>query len=248
MRRFIRNVKVDKRGGLRYLSSKKRGKLGRSFGKIVCRYKRKTKVKQFRIIDIYRSLWNVYGRVIKFDFRLGEKTTVALVSYQNGILSYLPAVYGFRLNTYVFSASFLPRIVRKAGNATFLASLPIQRKISSLEIFPMKGAQYLKSNDSFGKIIKKNLFFSWIKLRSGCTIKISNLCFATLGIIRGLKYNLKIYKKAGFFYNFGRRPHVRGVAKNPVDHPHGGGEGKKSGKSISMSPWGKLIKGKKTSK
>ena len=113
----------------------------------------------------------------------------------------------------------------------------------------MGGSQYLKSPGSFGKLVKKERLYSWVKMKSGFYVKISNLCFVTIGSVKTIHYNVRIYRKAGYVrFKLNRRPQVRGVAKNPVDHPHGGGEGKKSGKSISMSPWGKLIKGRQTVK
>lgn len=248
-KRFLRYNLFDKDGAILHLSLKKKSKIGRSGGRIACRHKFRGHKKQVRCLDTYRTLWNIMGKVIKFDFNSLNRSFIALVSYSIGFLSYIPATYGCRINSSIYASSNLKEKF-KAGNATFLAAIPIQRRINSLEIRPASGSKYLKSPGSFGKLTKKNLFFSWIKLRSGSFIKISNLCFASIGTIRLAKYNLSLYnKRAGLArLIFGRRPVVRGVAKNPVDHPHGGGEGKKSGKSVSMSPWGKLIKGRKTAR
>lgn len=245
--RFIKNLFIDRFGSLNHLSKKIKKSCGRSFGKIVSRNKFSGSRKKIRIVDYYRSLWNIPAIVIKFDYDCTKKISIILISYPQGILTYINNISGVKFGSIIFSSSIIDKNFIKPGNSTFIGNIPYHSKINNLEIKPFKGSQYLRSSGCFGKIMKKNLLYCWIKLKSNNFIKISNLCFASIGSIKTIKYNLNKYKKAGISYFYGKKPNVRGVAKNPIDHPHGGGEGKKSGKSISMSPWGKLIKGKKTS-
>jgi len=119
-------------------------------------------------------------------------------------------------------------------------------KISNLEITLYCGSVFLRAPGSFGKILKKSAKFCLVKLKSGKLKRVNYFCMVTIGSIMNFNYYLNRYRNAGWNRLRGFRPHVRGVAMNPIDHPHGGGEGKKSKKIISMSPWGKLIKGKRT--
>lgn len=246
--RFIKNFKFDKQGSLNQLSENIRKSYGRSFGKQILRYRHRGSKRKSRSIDFYRAIWNTFGVAIKFDYDVFEKKPLILISYTSGFLSYLPSIYGFRIGYKVIFNSFFYESLFKLFGGGFLFYVPQQRKINSLEIIPMQGSKITRSPGCYSKIHKKENFYTWIKLPSGCVTKLSSICFVSLGRLKLIKYSSGFYKKAGFVYLLGFKPHVRGVAKNPVDHPHGGGEGKKSGKSISMSPWGKLIKGKKTSR
>jgi large subunit ribosomal protein L2 len=138
------------------------------------------------------------------------------------------------------------RIRLKTGISTIGLKTKKKFFISNLEIKPFKGSKLLRSSGAYGKIITKRKNKVVVKLKSG-KIKIINCyCILTLGKILNFNYYLQRYKKAGLSRLKNIRPHVRGVAMNPVDHPYGGGEGKKSKKSVLMSPWGKLQRFKKT--
>lgn len=132
------------------------------------------------------------------------------------------------------------------GNAFLIKFIPIGYYICNFELYPGKGMQVSRSAGNFARIMSKNLNKVLIKLNSGFFIFISQKCTAIIGKISNLKHNLIIYMKAGNKRKMGVRPHVRGVAMNPVDHPHGGGEGKTSGGRHSVTPWGKITKGKPT--
>lgn len=245
--RFIKNFTTDRNGALSQLSENIRRPFGRSFGKKVMRYRHRGKKRKSRVVDFYRSIWNIIGITVKQDFDSYVRKPVILICYTSGFLSYLPAISGFRLGYKILFNSFSPSSILKKLTGTFLFYIPQQRKINNVELKPLQGSQLVRSPGCFAKINKKEIFNNWITLPSGFSLKLPTICFATLGSLKFIKYTAGFYKKAGFMYLLGFKPSVRGVAKNPVDHPHGGGEGKKSGKSISMSPWGKLIKGKKTS-
>jgi len=132
------------------------------------------------------------------------------------------------------------------GTKMFLRDIPLGTLISSLEIKQGKGSQYLRSAGAYGKVQKKDGNFAFIKMPSKRIIKITLDCMATIGIISNIAHKNKVLAKAGRSRWLNSRPHVRGVAMNPVDHPHGGGEGKTSGGRHPVTPWGKLTKGKKT--
>lgn len=244
--RFVTNFKFDEFGPLNQLSENLRKSFGRSFGKQVTRYRHRGSKKKLRIIDFYRAIWNIFGIAVKFDYDSFKRRGLTLISYSSGFLTYLPSVCGFRVGYKIIFNSFFYESFFKIFGGAFLFYISQQRKINNLEFKPAQGSQIIRSPGCYAKIHKKEIFYNWIKLSSGSIIKLSSCCFASLGSLKFIDYNTGFYKKAGFIYLLGFKPRVRGVAKNPVDHPHGGGEGKKSGKSVSMSPWGKLAKGKKT--
>jgi large subunit ribosomal protein L2 len=122
------------------------------------------------------------------------------------------------------------------GNATFLKYIPRSLKISLVEIRPSGGAILLRSPGSYGIVKKRSKFFSFLKLPSKNIIKLSNFCYCTVGRISTIKFKFNSRKRAGLIRLLGFRPIVRGVAMNPIDHPHGGGVGKKSKKAAKMSP------------
>lgn len=245
--RFIKNFKIDKVGSLTHLSENLRKSFGRSFGKKVARHRHRGSKRRARVVDFYRAIWNIAGVAIKCDYDSSRRKPIILVSYPAGFLTYLPAIYGFRIGFKLLFNSFFYKISLKCTGGSFLFYVPQQRKINNVEYRPLQGSKIVRSPGCYAKINKKNMLHNWVKLPSGNTMKLSSTCFACFGSLKFIKYNIGFYKTAGYVYLIGFKPRVRGVAKNPVDHPHGGGEGKKSGKSISMSPWGKLIKGKKTS-
>jgi len=181
----------------------------------------------------------------KFEYDPNRNTLVALLCYYNGLISYMIAVEGLRVGDIYMNGI---HIKRKPGNSIPIKYLNSGIKINNLEINIFNGSVFLRSGGSFGKILKKFNKFCLVKLKSGKIRKVNYFCMATIGVVMNFNYYLNRYKNAGLNRLKGFRPHVRGVAMNPVDHPYGGGEGKKSKKAINMSPWGKLMNGKKTRK
>eukprot|EP01089_Gocevia_fonbrunei_P020023 TRINITY_DN729_c0_g1_i19.p2 TRINITY_DN729_c0_g1~~TRINITY_DN729_c0_g1_i19.p2 ORF type:complete len:170 (+),score=7.44 TRINITY_DN729_c0_g1_i19:2348-2857(+) len=167
-----------------------------------------------------------------------------LVSFFIGVVSYNVSIKGISVGSLILSSGFV-RNDPAIGNSTLLKFMTRKLRICLLESYPCSGFKFLRSSGSWGKIILKNKFYSIIKLKSGISRKFNNLCSATVGRIFSLKYKLPLIKKAGLARLLDVRPSVRGVAMNPVDHPYGGGKGKKSSKSILMGPWGKLLKNNK---
>jgi large subunit ribosomal protein L2 len=169
----------------------------------------------------------------RFEYDPNRRTLLALMFYYNGVCSYIIAVEGLRIGTIYMSGS---RIRHKVGNSLPLKNIRIGTKINNLEFRPSQGAIFLRSCGVFGKLVRRIKKNCLVKLRSGSLKKINYFCIATVGKIMNFNYYLNRHKNAGFTRLQGFRPSVRGVAMNPVDHPHGGGEGKKSKKAICMSP------------
>lgn len=132
------------------------------------------------------------------------------------------------------------------GNCTYLAGIPVGVKINSVEIVPNSGAQYARAAGTYARIVAKTNHYAVVKFRSGERRKILLKCLATIGTVSNFDYMFKKFTRAGVSRRLGKRPVVRGVAMNPVDHPHGGGQGKTSGGRPSVSPWGLITKGRKT--
>lgn len=201
--------------------------------------------KKKRQIDHFRVLWHLKALILNFEYDPNRKTLINLVLYFNGIFSYHISLENSFVGMIIYSAN---KYKLKLGCNSLLKNIPKIFKISSLEHKLFKGSKLLRSCSSFGKILKKNKKFCFIKLKSKKIKKISTNCTATIGSILNFNFYLNKYKKAGFSRLKGFRPTVRGVAMNPVDHPHGGGEGKKSKKRDPMSPWGKKLNFRKNAK
>jgi len=201
--------------------------------------------KSYRIIDFYRSLLNIKALVCTYEYDPLRNTLLSLLIYTIGVFSYIISVEHTMIGSRLVS-TYKEKLT--VGSSTLLSRLKINTKINCIELALFKGAKLSRAGGTYAKIIKKTNFFVVIKLKSNKLQKINKWCFATIGTILNFNFYLFRYKKAGLLRLQGYRPHVRGVAMNPIDHPYGGGEGKKSKKTICMSPWGKLIKGKKTRK
>jgi len=209
------------------------------------RHRGKLSKKSYRTVDYCRSLLNVRCIVCTFEYDPIRRTLLSLLSYSIGIFSYIISIENTRIGLQLIT-TFYEKIY--VGCTTLLSGIKINAKINCIEFSLFKGGQISRSSGVFSKIIKKTSFSVVLQLKSGQLQRVNKWCLGSLGIILNFDFYLFRYKKAGLLRLKGFRPHVRGVAMNPIDHPYGGGEGKKSKKSICMSPWGKLIKGKKTRK
>lgn len=214
-------------------------------GKIT-RYHRGGGVKRMvRLIDYKRYIWNIFGFVHRIEYDPKRNSLIALVVYSNGIMSYILAQQGLLIGDCIFAKE---DIVLKPGNSTYLQQIPIGLKISSIELTENKGAQLIRAAGSYATIISKFEGIAILKLKSGELRRIHSTCIATIGSISNFQYIYRNFKKAGFYRLKGWLPVVRGVAMNPVDHPHGGGQGKTSGGRPSVTPYGVITKGKPTRK
>lgn len=201
--------------------------------------------KSLRLVDYSRYIWNIFGFVQRIEYDPKRNALLALVVYSNGIMSYIIATEGLSVGDSIISRE---NIVFKSGNSTFLNNIPVGVKISSLELYQNRGAQFIRSAGTFATVISKFENSIILKLKSGEFRKFHGNCIATVGVVSNFQYMFRNFKKAGFFRLKGWLPVVRGVAMNPVDHPHGGGQGKTSGGRPSVTPYGVITKGKPTRK
>lgn len=223
------------------LSKKKSG--GRNnLGRITSANRGGGHKQKLRVIDFKRSL-SGKGTVQRIEYDPNRTTFIALVLYSNNEYAYILAPSGLSVGDAVFSGD---DVEISNGNCLPLHSIPIGTNIHNVEMKPGKGGQIARSAGSCAVLLSKVGGYARIKMVSG-EIRILHLnCKATIGVLSNSDHkNIKI-GKAGRNRWLNKRPVVRGVAKNPVDHPHGGGEGKTSGGRHPVTPWGKCTKGKKT--
>lgn len=204
---------------------------------------------KLRIVSYKRQI-NMFAFFIRYEYDFYKKRFLALICYENGYLSYILGVSDLKNSKKIVFSTVLSNIFR-SGNVLFLKNIFLGQKIICIEGFPMQGGKYIRSSGNFAIIVKQlQQNYSVLKLASKELRLFKNTCAATIGFllpkIKSERTKFTSKKKAGLSRLRNKRPKVRGVAKNPVDHPHGGGEGKSSGGRPSCSPWGKLTKGVKT--
>jgi len=187
---------------------------------------------------------NIEGGIVKaIKYDPNRTAPIALIQQKNHQYYYVLAPSNLKIGD-----TINPLNIKQTGTSHKLQNLNIGTYIYNIELKPNQGGKLIKSAGTYGQIIQKQKKYSKIKLPSGEQRLILNTCFANIGkVANNIFKNIKL-KKAGNKRWLGKRPKVRGVAMNPVDHPHGGGEGKTSGGRHPVSPWGKLTKGKKTVK
>lgn len=199
---------------------------------------------KYRIIDFKRDKDGIPGVVERLEYDPNRTAHLALVLYKDGERRYIIAPKGMQPGDEVRSGADAPI---KAGNAMQLRHIPVGSTIHCIELKPGKGAQLARSAGSAVQFTSREGIYASLRLKSGETRKVHIDCRATIGEVGNDEHNLRQYGKAGAMRWRGVRPTVRGAAMNPVDHPHGGGEGKAGqGNPHPVSPWGWKTKGKKT--
>jgi large subunit ribosomal protein L2 len=222
--------------------SKKNNSGRNNLGRITVRHQGGGHKQKYRLID-YKYKDTVL-KVESIEYDPNRTCYICLVSDNDNKLSYKLLTEGINLNDTLSKGEF------KTGNFFQLKDIPLGSIIHSVEIKPGKGAQLARSAGTYAKLLQKNLKLNLakIQLSSKNYYYVSLDCFSTLGTISNMSHKNKNLAKAGRSRWLNKRPSVRGVAMNPVDHPHGGGEGKTSGGRPSVTPWGKITKGKPTRK
>lgn len=198
---------------------------------------------KYRIIDFKRNKDGIEGKVERIEYDPNRSALIALVVYKDGERRYILAPSGISTGSIVLSGEEAPI---SNGNCLPLRNIPLGTTIHCVELKPEKGAQMLRSAGCSGQIVAKEGSYVTIKLRSGEMRKVLSLCRAVIGEVSNSEHSLRALGKAGAKRWRGVRPTVRGVAMNPVDHPHGGGEGRTSGGRHPVTPWGIPTKGYKT--
>jgi large subunit ribosomal protein L2 len=197
----------------------------------------------YRIVDFKRTKDGIPAKVERLEYDPNRSANIALVLYADGERRYILAPKGLTAGDVIQSGVDAPI---KAGNTMPLRNVPLGSVIHAIELKPGKGAQIARAAGTYAQLVAKDGAYVTLRLRSGEMRKIEADCRATLGEIGNSEHMLRSLGKAGASRWRGVRPTVRGVAMNPVDHPHGGGEGKTSGGRHPVSPWGVPTKGYKT--
>lgn len=199
----------------------------------------------YRLIDFKRRKVDVAAKVERLEYDPNRTSYIALVKYADGQLSYILAPQRLRVGDEVISGQ---SVDVKPGNAMPLASMPVGTIVHNVEMKPGKGGQLARAAGTYAQLVGRDQGNALLRLKSGETRMVSAQCFATVGAVSNPDHMNETIGKAGRHRWMGIRPGVRGVAMNPIDHPHGGGEGKTSGGRHPVTPWGKSTKGKKTRK
>ncbi|HCW6746196.1 TPA: 50S ribosomal protein L2 [Legionella pneumophila] len=212
-------------------------------GRITVRHIGGGQRQKYRIIDFKRNKDGILGRVERLEYDPNRTALIALITYKDGEKRYIIAPSNLEVGATIQSGADSPISV---GNCLPLKNIPVGTTMHCVEMKPGKGAQMLRSAGCSGQLVAKEGVYATLRLRSGEMRKIHVLCRAVIGEVSNSEHNLRALGKAGAKRWRGIRPTVRGVAMNPVDHPHGGGEGRTSGGRHPVSPWGLPTKGYKT--
>jgi large subunit ribosomal protein L2 len=223
-----------------------KSKAGRSIGKISVRHQGGGHKQRYRIIDFKQNKFDIPGKIIAIEKDPIRSAFIALVYYRDGEKKYILASDGMKTGKEIICS---PNAPIKSGNRAQVKNIPIGTIVSNVEMFPGKGGQIIRSAGSGAMLAAIDEKNAQLKMASGETRLISNECYATIGQVSNFEHNAINIGKAGRKRWMGIRPTVRGTVMNPVDHPHGGGEGRQGiGLKHPKTPWGKPALGKKTRK
>ncbi len=215
-----------------------------NLGRITTRFRGGGHKRRYRIVD-FKRVSQGEATVLAVEYDPNRTARIALIQYEDGTKNYIIAPDGIKVGEKIESSN---EADLKAGNTLELSAIPVGTFIHNVELKPGKGAQIARSAGTSAQLVAKDSRYSQVKLPSGEVRMILNKCRATIGIVSNPDHENISIGKAGRNRWLGKRPHVRGVAMNPVDHPMGGGEGKTSGGGHPVSPWGLPAKGYKTRK
>jgi large subunit ribosomal protein L2 len=212
-------------------------------GRITSRRRGGGHKRTYRKIDFKRAKWDVAATVERIEYDPNRTAFIALIKYEDGEQAYILAPQRLAAGDSVIAGK---KVDVKPGNVMPLASMPVGTIIHNVEMKPGKGGQIARSAGAYAQLIGRDRGYAQLRLSSGEVRIIRGECVATVGAVSNPdNQNIKL-AKAGRNRWLGKRPSVRGVAMNPVDHPHGGGEGRTSGGRHPVTPWGKPTKGKRT--
>ena len=216
-------------------------------GRITSRHRGGGHKRRYRIIDFKRNKFDSIGLIESIEYDPNRSPRIALIKYDDGEKRYIIAAEGMKVGDQIVS-SVNEQIPFKTGNAMPLGKIPEGLLVHNIELKPGKGAQMARSAGAYARIMASEKGMVTLKLPSGELRLVSEDCLATIGSVGNKSHENIQIGKAGRKRWLGRRPKVRGVAMNPIDHPHGGGEGRTSGGRHPVSPWGVPAKGFRTRK
>ncbi len=247
-RRFYTNVEnsdITAKASVRSLLVKLPAHAGRNNnGRITSRHKEAGAKKLYRIIDFKRDKLNVPGTVAAIEYDPYRNCRIALVNYADGEKRYILQPKGLNVGDVIASAE--SGLDVKVGNAMKLMSIPVGTTVHNIELKPGKGGQMVRSAGTSAQIMGRDGKYVSLRMPSSEMRLVLGECFATVGVVGNEEYINIVIAKAGRSRYMGVRPQTRGSAMNPVDHPHGGGEGKTNSGRHPVTPWGKPTKGAKT--
>lgn len=223
--------------------SKKGGRGGG--GRIAVRFRGGGAKRLYRIVDFKRRKWDVPATVERLEYDPNRTAFIALISYADGEKAYILAPQRLKVGDTVIASE---KVDVKPGNAMPLRSMPVGTIIHNVELKPLKGGQLARSAGAYAQLVGRDAGYAQIRLMSGELRMVLDSCMGSVGAVSNPDHMNENLGKAGRARHLGRRPHVRGVAMNPIDHPHGGGEGRTSGGRHPVTPWGQPTKGRKTRK
>jgi large subunit ribosomal protein L2 len=249
-RRFMSNISnedITAKPSVKGLLTKLKRHAGRNnTGRITSRHKQAGAKKQYRIIDFKRNKLDIPGKVAAIEYDPYRNCRIALVNYADGEKRYIIQPSGMKVGDTVQSAVSGIDII--AGNAMQLINIPVGTIVHNIELKPGKGGQMVRSAGGSAQVMGREDKYVTLRLPSSEMRKVLGVCMATIGSVGNEQFSNIVIGKAGRSRHLGIRPQTRGSAMNPVDHPHGGGEGKSNGSRHPVSPWGQKAKGLKTRK
>ena len=214
-------------------------------GRITTRHRGGGHKQHYRVIDFKRNKDGIPAKVERLEYDPNRSAHIALLLYSDGERRYIVAPQGVKAGDSLMSGQDAPI---KQGNCLPLRNIPVGTTVHAIELKPGKGAQIARSAGAAVQLVAREGSYATLRLRSGEMRKVPAECRASIGVVSNTEHNLRKIGKAGAVRWRGVRPTVRGVAMNPVDHPHGGGEGRTSGGRHPVTPWGVPTKGYKTRK
>jgi len=217
-------------------------------GRLTSRHRGGGHKRKYRIIDFRRRKHDIEAEVTSIEYDPNRSARIALIKYTDGEKAYILAPNGLQVGGKVMSGEKAPA---KPGNSLPLSAIPLGTQIHNLELIPGRGAQMIRSAGTSATLANREGGYALVKLASGEIRRINEKCFATVGAVGNSEHMNISSGKAGRSRWLGKRPHVRGMVMNPIDHPNGGGNGKSKGgggRQHPTSPWGQLAKGFKTRK
>ena len=212
-------------------------------GRVTARRRGGGHKRRYRLVDFKRNKFDMKATVERLEYDPNRSAFIALVKYADGELAYILAPQGLKKGDEVIAAE---KCDVKKGYAMKLKNIPVGTTIHNIELKPGGGGQLVRSAGASAQLFGRDAGYVQVKLASGESRIVWGECMATVGVVSNADNKNRKYGKAGRMRWLGKRPSVRGVAMNPVDHPHGGGEGKSSGGRHPVTPWGKSTKGLRT--
>ena len=247
----LRQLVIVDRSGLhkgkpvKALTVGKSSKGGRNnLGRVTARFQGGGHKQSYRLVDFKRRKFDVEATVERLEYDPNRTAFIALIKYDDGELSYILAPQRLAAGDKVISSN--KGVDVKPGNTMPLQSIPVGSIVHNVEMKPGKGGQIARSAGTYVQLVGRDQGMAILRLNSGEQRLVHGSCLATIGAVSNSDHINTNDGKAGRSIWRGKRPHVRGVAMNPVDHPHGGGEGRTSGGRHPVTPWGKPTKGKRT--